>query len=723
MKNYLIAILSVICSIFCADTAFAGIKTIHHSLKAVLHPAENRIEVEDTITLPEPSAGEIFFDLHAGLSPVLTGAGLGLIPAGAKAGAAPLESFKTKLLSGTKTFTLKYGGKINHPLTSYGKEQARGDMRTPGIISDDGVYLSGNSAWYPQFEGALSFALISFDLSVGLPEGWGAVSQGKRKHKDGALAQWESQEPQDEILLIANRFTEYIKQQGRVAAMAFLITPDKAIADKYLDATINYIRMYESLIGTYPYAKFALVENFWETGYGMPSFTLLGPKIIRFPFIINSSYPHEILHNWWGNSVFPEFSKGNWTEGITAYLSDHLIKEQQGGGAEYRHTVLQKYADYVLAGRDFPISEFRSRHSSPSEAVGYGKSSMLFHMLRMDMGDKAFAAGLQDFYKTNKFRFASFDDIRKSFEKASAKDLGGFFRQWLTRTGAPELKIENATVLNDGDGFLLKLGISQIQAGDAYSLSVPVAVTLEGRPEAFQAKFEMNDKYAEFTIRLPARPLRLDVDPEFDVFRRMNRDEIPAAFSQALGAKKMLALLPSKAEKILLQAYRRFVETLANSGPDEVDLKLDNEIQSLPVEGSVAVFGWENIFAEKILPSLPEAGSAIEGGNVRFGKTVISLKNHSIAFALKNPENKDTAVMFIASEGAEALPALARKLPHYHKYSYLAFEGKEAVNKAKGRWTINESPMTVFFKGSSGNASKIGIGRLAGRKALVAVEH
>ena len=69
--------------------------------------------------------------------------------------------------------------------------------------------------------------------------------------------------------------------------MVFLRTPDKGLAEKYLDATIRYIAMYEKLIGPYPYRKFALVENFWETGFGMPSFTLLGPKVIRFPFIIN----------------------------------------------------------------------------------------------------------------------------------------------------------------------------------------------------------------------------------------------------------------------------------------------------------------------------------------------------------------------------------------------------------------------------------------------------
>ena len=71
--------------------------------------------------------------------------------------------------------------------------------------------------------------------------------------------------------------------------------------------TAQYLEMYRQLIGPYPFAKFALVENFWETGYGMPSFTLLGPQVIRFPFILHSSYPHEILHNWWGNSVFVDW--------------------------------------------------------------------------------------------------------------------------------------------------------------------------------------------------------------------------------------------------------------------------------------------------------------------------------------------------------------------------------------------------------------------------------
>ena len=179
--------------------------------------------------------------------------------------------------------------------------------------------------------------------------------------------------------------------------LVYLHDRDDALAAKYLAATAQYLEMYRELIGPYPYRKFALVENFWETGYGMPTFTLLGHDIIRFPFIITSSYPHEILHNWWGNSVFVDYESGNWCEGLTAYLADHLIAEQRGAGDEYRRSTLQKYRDYVREGRDFPLTAFRSRESASTEAVGYGKALMAFHMLRMEIGDRRVPQGVAAF--------------------------------------------------------------------------------------------------------------------------------------------------------------------------------------------------------------------------------------------------------------------------------------------------------------------------------------
>ena len=62
---------------------------------------------------------------------------------------------------------------------------------------------------------------------------------------------------------------EYSESAGATNVMAFLRTPDETLANKYLEATSQYLEMYRKLVGPYPFSKFALVENFWETGYGM----------------------------------------------------------------------------------------------------------------------------------------------------------------------------------------------------------------------------------------------------------------------------------------------------------------------------------------------------------------------------------------------------------------------------------------------------------------------
>ncbi|HKZ56724.1 MAG TPA: M20/M25/M40 family metallo-hydrolase, partial [Thermodesulfovibrionales bacterium] len=693
-------------------------KIIHHDLKVVLYPENHHISAQDTITFPESHLGEFQFLLHRGLNPFSPTSGVKIIGEKEQSEDVLFELFRVKLPPDLKTFVIKYNGNIYHPIEPYGKEQARGFKNTPGIISNEGVYLSGSSFWYPQFDEGM----VTFNLEVELPSRWDAISQGERsfheKEKDKTIVRWKSPEPQDEIFLVAGQFVEYTKT-GQVTAMVFLRTPDKELSDKYLDATQRYISMYENLIGHYPYKKFALIENFWETGFGMPSFTLLGPKIIRFPFIINISYPHEILHNWWGNSVFPDPNSGNWSEGLTAYLSDHLIKEQQGNAKEYRQETLQKYADYVLGGRDFPLNEFRFRHSSPSEAIGYGKSLMFFHMLRQELGDKTFIAGLQDFYKGNKFNFASFNNLQRSFEKVSGKDLKIEFNQWIKHSGAPKLKLSNVKVKKEREEYVLTALVEQVQAEEAYHLKVPVAVRMEGQNKAYQTVAVMNKKRLELTIRLHSQPLRLDIDPDFDVFRRLDRNEIPPALSQALGAKKMIILLPSSANERLLKSYQEFAKVLSDSGPDTVEIKFDKEIQKLPSDYSVTILGWENHFAKEALSALSEYEAAIDESQIIIGNTRTQREKHSVVFTGWNPSNKDMAFILIATDIPEALLGLGRKLPHYHKYSYLVFEGDEPENVVKGRWPVLDSPMTAFLPDKDGKISRVEMGELAPREPLI----
>ncbi len=705
---------------------------VHHALDVVVSTDRGHIAVTDTITVSAGKARKLDFLLHPGLTPEMLTRGVGLTPVGPAAGTvAPDASteavspgpqhYRVELPAGQTRFTLRYQGRIQHALQQAGAEYARGFPETAGTITAQGVFLAGQSFWYPH----IGDELMTFALSLHLPRGWYGMTQGERvAHETGTKQvreQWRCDSPQQEIYLIAGQFTEYAQAANGVRAQVLLRQPDAALAQQYLDATADYIRLYSELIGPYPYKKFALVENFWETGYGMPSFTLLGPKVIRFPFIVHSSYPHEILHNWWGNGVYVDYELGNWSEGLTTYLADHLIKEQHGEGVEYRRNTLQKYTDFVHRQQDFPLTAFHSRHSAVTEAVGYGKTLMLFHMLRHKLGDERFIEGLRALYRDNLFRVAGFDDVEAAFASVSPQPLGDFFAQWVQRRGAPQLQLTRAHALPQHDGFVLSAVIEQVQDGPPYALDVPLAVRLEGREQAWQTEVRLDARRVTVELQLPARPLQLDVDPQFDVFRRLHRNEIPPAISQALGAEQLLIVLPDAAAGELKSAYANLAHAWQADQPGRIEVLADSDLERLPDDRSVWLFGWHNRFLSSLDQALADYDYADQGTAVQIGGTSLGKDDHAVVVLGRRVGNPDLALGLLAAGQAAALPGLGRKLPHYGKYSYLAFTGEAPDNELKGQWPVVHSPLSVAVVQDDGAPVAPGTMRLAPRTPLVAV--
>ncbi|MCD6345812.1 MAG: hypothetical protein J7L96_00185 [Bacteroidales bacterium] len=610
---------------------------------------------------------------------------------------------------------IQYKGIIKHEIVEGAAEYARGFSETSGIIFEKGVYLAGSSYWVPKFEIS---DMSTFDLTVTIDKDWLVVSQGERvinKLANGKrIIKYVSPDPMDEIYLIAGKWTEYSKQFDNVLVQVFLRTPDEEMANRYIKVTADYIRLDQKMIGKYPYTKFALVENFWETGYGMPSFTLLGEQVIRFPWILHSSYPHELLHNYWGNSVFVDYESGNWCEGITVYMADHLIKEQQGLGAEYRRNTLQKYTDYVNAENDFPVSEFLSRHNSAEEAVGYGKSMMFNEMLRNRVGDDKFRKSYTRFYNDNRFKKASFSDIRRSFEEVTGEDLQEFFTQWINRTGAPNLELSDVSVKEKKGKYIVKFELSQTQDEDVFDLLVPVAFYLEGDTEVKLVNINFSNREEDFAMKFSKRPLRIEVDPQFNVFRRLDRNEVPSSLSQVLGSNNGIIILPKNSENI--KEYEDLAHMWSQSQQAQgkvLKLVYDSDLQSLPADKSAWIIGFENKFAEKV--QIPKDYNEYFSKETNT-KINTAKESGSLVYALVNPENNAISFGFLASNSAAAINSLARKVTHYGKYGYLAFEGDNATNTLKGTFPVINSPLVYNFK-YNGSSPKVEA-KIIPRKAL-----
>ncbi len=663
----------------------------NHELSVVLEPDGHRVAVQDKIELP-PSLRNTRaeFTLSAALTIRSSDPPVTRLAAGE-------DEYETRyaleMVPADGVVHLSYDGVFDFGLSDRKEQYTRGFRETRGMVSAEGVYLDGDSEWVPRFDDRM----IRFSVEVLAPDGWHVISQGDGTSRDeDGRARWDSGGPLEQVYLVGGPLTVERDTAGAVEVLVYLHKRDETLARKYLEAAASYIEMYRGLIGPYPYGKFALIENFWETGYGMPSFTLLGPKVIRFPFILHSSYPHEILHNWWGNSVFVDYETGNWCEGLTAYLADHLIKEQRGKGTEYRRNTLQKYRSYVKDGRDFPLSEFRSRHSAATEAVGYGKALMTFHMLRRHVGDDAFRAALAGIYRKHRGRRASFGDLRAVFESVTDEDLGPFFSQWIDRSGAPALALSDVSVREVPDGFEITGSLEQVQEDEPFVLEVPLLVRTRKGHETFV--LETRGRSQPFGFHVSSRPVSLLADPMFDVFRRLDPRETPPSIGQIFGEPHILAVLPaSSGDGAEINRYRELMESWRSDDHD-VEFALDTKLASLPDDRAVWVLGRGNRFAGIVLGDRSSGSITEPGATIVLGGEQVQVDGHSIVAVCRHPQSIEKAIGFITLEPAAARPGLSRKLPHYGKYSYLAFEGEEPTNVLKGQLSPGNSPLVIDLR-------------------------
>ncbi|TVQ85506.1 MAG: M1 family peptidase [Chromatiaceae bacterium] len=678
---------------------------ITHDLSVRIDPAAGAIDGRDRLSLPD-HVSSLPLVMQAGLQPRVIDGAATLNASGRDD---HLQLYEL-VLEQPGPVTIAWSGRIRHPLRPVREGMGRAREQTIGTIDPQGVFLSGWTGWYPRVPDSLE----RFSLTVEMPPGWLAVSQGRGPELSqfplgsatpgaplGVRIGWREDQPQDEIYLIAAPFHLFRQTTPMAEVQAWLRSADRDLARRYMDATASYLERYSDLIGPYPYAKFALVENFWESGYGMPSFTLLGPRVLRLPFILHTSYPHEILHNWWGNGVFVDYARGNWSEGLTTYLADYLNQELDGNGADYRRDQLKAYADHVRVGSDFPVVDFHARHGAPSQAIGYGKAMMIFHMLRIHLGDQAFIQGLRRFYRDNLFRAAAWDDIRQAF-KASAPGeqqafLDRYFDAWLNRPGALRLALGGVRAeQRTHGGWTVSGRVDQTQAEAPFPLSVPVVIHGErGRPQELLARFE--GRSARFNLELPFKPLRIAVDPGFDSFRELLPPESPVSLSNLFGAQAGLIVLPTAAAPELLAGYRNLALAW-QQGQRNWRVVRDADLDSLPSDRPVWLLGWEN----RWLPRLVAVGEA--SGQFSIGveqqqvglldAAPIAAADLSVTLATSVDEQP---VGWIASALPAALPALTRKLPHYGKYGYLLFSGSTAENQLKGQWPAGDSALMHWF--------------------------
>lgn len=593
------------------------------------------------------------------------------------------------------TLVIEYAARFDDPYEPEPYAMDNPGQGVVGTMTENAVFLLGGSGWYPSIRAETA----AMRLTVRAPAGMFAVTGGRTVAHETAAGQsvsrWEINGAKDPQALFAGRYAISHAYAGDVRVSTYFLPRTASLSDRYLAAARRHLEFFEGLHGDYLFPKFAVVENFFPTGYGFPSFTLLGTRVLRLPFIPETSLRHEIAHCWWGNGVLVDYEAGNWSEGLTTYVSEHLSKERESAGAArvYRMRALTDYALLAAGAEDFALRRFGSRNSPASQAVGYGKAMFVFHMARRKIGDDSFWAALRSVYQDYSFRRAAWADFRGAFVSVSdwPQDAAEeFFSQWIERGGAPRLSISKTETTRTGKKWKTTVAIAQEKPH--FDLDVPVRVTA-GKGETTRI-VRLQGPTAGIDIRTDEKPQVLAVDPEAHLFRLLSGEEIPPTVNSVKGSDELAAVFSAGADDALMPVFRGLLTGLNHAG-----LGITKEEDLVPGDLSgrdVVFFGYPATGPGRAAGGPLPAGVEISAEGFGAAGRIDSREADSAFIAFKDPAHPERMkAFFVFDEGlsAEAVERTARKIPHYGNYGLLAFRKTE--NVAKDALRPEASPLRV----------------------------
>lgn len=647
-------------------------------LDVSLNPQSRQFKAEAELQLTERT---FRFLLHESLRVTRAQVGDQLVTTERSSGPKGYRQWNIHLTKANQKLTIHYEGQLPPLELNRDHRSVLGGM--PPMAAPEGSFLSSSSGWYPR-----PANLFSYRVKLTVPYGQRALVAGKRIAEtlpsgtgESYRASFEFTQPSDGIDLMAGPWVvreKMVQRTGQPPLYLRTFFPADlnavpGLAQAYLDDSAAYIARYSREIGAYPYSEFSIVASPLPTGFGMPTLTYLGAEVLRLPFIRQTSLGHEILHNWWGNGIYVDYERGNWSEGLTTFMADYAYKEDDSAAAasETRLAWLRDAA--VFAGeKPGTLRDFRSRANAAGATVGYGKSAMLFVMLRDRLGKKVFDQGIRNFWAAQRFKVASWEDLQAAFESTSGEKLASFFTPWLNQHTLPNLAITHAESSGNGKQYQLNITFSKQDA----NLALRLPLEIKGAGKVNMHWLELAAGQDRATIKLAFKPQSLRLDPETRVWRRLEASQLPPILRQWMAASAPQLVNVAQATEANLAVntlYQRFFETSPEQlAPHQLAAALKGKAPVL-LAGTHAEI--DQTLSRAGLPARPS--SLMGKGSAQ----VWTVPGQTFQLAI------------ISGQDAAALNALQRGLPHYGGQSWLIFEQGRVIKK--GIWPARIPEMTV----------------------------
>lgn len=374
---------------------------------------------------------------------------------------------------------------------------------------------------------------MTTELVVTAPAAWTVLSNGalvERADVGGTERRWhwrhDAPHPSYLVTLAAGTFAELDDTRTPSLPIRYYVDPGReADGRRSLGRTPDMIEHFGALTGVaYPWSKYdqVTVHDFTFGGMENTSISTLTERCLvderaALDATADDLVAHELAHQWFGDLVTcADWSHAWLNEGFATFF-EHLDLERKDGRDAYLYNLKQHADAYfgeddgryrrpvVCATWGAPIDLF-DRHL-------YEKGGWVLHILRSELGDEVFWAGVKEYLTRHRGRAVETRDLERALEDASGRSLGAFFQQWIFRAGHPELE---ADARFDAEQGLLHVTLKQTQPVDAttpcFRLAVRVAVVTASGEETHT--LSLDDRARSFALPCAKAPRRVAIDPD-----------------------------------------------------------------------------------------------------------------------------------------------------------------------------------------------------------------
>ncbi|HAF61506.1 MAG TPA: hypothetical protein DCK95_04195, partial [Anaerolineaceae bacterium] len=281
-----------------------------------------------------------------------------------------------------------------------------------------------------------------FNYAVTLPSDWQIVATGEQLAQEALSTgqmryTYQTGLVRDVSITFSQQFEIYQRTVGDTTLYLALANPE-ADNEFLLDSAESAFSLYEGLFGEYPFASLKIIA--WKS---IRSSGKEYPGLIYVEYNIGEGtkmqkvMAHEIAHQWWFSTVGNDIFKDAWLdEGFAEYSALLYLRETQG--EEVFQNELKELENSVAladaeSGGKYKVGSSVEELSASYYYTNfvYEKGALFLDMLRTQMGDEAFFAGLRAYYRQYQFGVADRQGFMEVMQRFTDVNLSPLFEEWV----------------------------------------------------------------------------------------------------------------------------------------------------------------------------------------------------------------------------------------------------------------------------------------------------